>query len=60
MTTSDLVVALAGVTRAFDALRVRYFVGGSAASSAYGMARSTLDVDIVAELEPSHADRLST
>lgn len=58
MTTSDLVAALAGVTSALDALGVRYFVGGSTASSAHGMARSTLDVDIVAELAPAHVDEL--
>jgi len=39
-------------------LGVRHFVGGSVASSAHGIARASLDVDVVAELEPLHVGRL--
>ena len=56
MTESDLVAALRPVADALDALGVRYFVGGSIASSAHGVARASLDADLVAELEPSHVD----
>jgi hypothetical protein len=38
------------VTKAFENLRIPYLVGGSIASALYGVARSTLDVDIVAEI----------
>jgi hypothetical protein len=58
MTESELVAALRPVARAFDVLGVRYFLGGSLASSAHGVARASLDVDVVAELEPRHADAL--
>ena len=58
MTESDLVAALRPVTQAFDALGVRYFLGGSVASSAHGIARASLDADLVAALEPEHVDAL--
>ena len=57
MTESDLVAALRPVADALDALGVRYFVGGSIASSAHGVARASLDADLIAELEPTHVDR---
>lgn len=47
-----LVVAkLAGV---LDALEIRYVVGGSVASSIYGIPRATQDVDIVADMKLSN------
>lgn len=58
MTETDLVAALRPVAEAFDALSVRYFLGGSVASSAHGVARASLDADVIAELEPSHVERL--
>ena len=60
MTESDLVAALRPVADAFDALRVRYDLGGSVASSAHGIARSSLDADLVAAVEPHHVDALVT
>lgn len=42
----------------FENLGVRYAVGGSLASSLAGEPRSTIDVDIVVELEPRHVDAL--
>lgn len=58
MTESDLVSALRPVAEALDALGVRYYLGGSVASSAHGIARASLDADIVAALEPVHVDSL--
>ena len=58
MTDSGLVAALLPVADAFAALGVRYFLGGSVASSAHGIARASLDADVVAALEPVHADAL--
>ena len=54
MRPSDLVETLAPVARALDSLGVRYFVGGSLASSARGIARASLDVDLVADLRTEH------
>lgn len=38
------------VTQTFEDLKIPYLVGGSMASALYGVARSTLDADIVADL----------
>src|SRR5512136_1834062 len=51
---SDLLAALAPVVRTLDDLAVAYYVGGSLASSAHGVARASLDVDLIAALEPVH------
>lgn len=58
MSTPDIHQALLEVVRALDHLGVPYLVGGSVASSAFGMARTTLDADLVAELETSHVSEL--
>ena len=44
------------VVAAFDATRVRYFLGGSVASAVYGEARSTRDIDFVAAMLPHHVE----
>jgi len=46
------------VVRAFEALRVSYFLGGSMASSVHGIYRATADADFVAALRPHHAEPL--
>jgi hypothetical protein len=46
------------VVEALEALGVAYQVGGSVASSALGVARATLDVDLVADLRAEHVARL--
>ncbi|MEM1042498.1 MAG: hypothetical protein AAGI91_07690 [Bacteroidota bacterium] len=52
----DLLNALRPVIAAFERLGVAYFVGGSVASSAYGLPRTTLDVDLVADLKTVHVE----
>lgn len=52
--SEDLVSALGTVKTALETLRIRYFVGGSVASSFHGAMRSTMDVDVVAELRLEH------
>lgn len=54
MSRPDFLEALGPVVEALERLGVPYGVGGSVASSAYGRARSTLDVDVVADLGPEH------
>ena len=44
------------LSKVFDHLGVRYVVGGSVASSVYGIPRSTQDVDVVAELYGKHIE----
>ena len=45
----NLAVTLA-IAEVLDALQVRWFLGGSLASSVHGIPRATLDADIVADL----------
>lgn len=51
--------AMRPVTHALDHLGIRYHVGGSLASSAYGFARSTIDVDLIANIAPGQAHPLA-
>jgi hypothetical protein len=54
----DLLSAIKPVAKVLDKLSVPYYISGSVASSAYGMPRSTLDVDIVADLKFWHVKPL--
>lgn len=54
MSDPDLISALVPVLRVLRDLGVRHFVGGSIASSAHGVARSSVDGDVVAELGTGH------
>ena len=46
------------VTQTFERLGIPYAVGGSLASSLHGVMRSTLDVDIVADVKAEHIQPL--
>ncbi len=54
MSDPELLAALAPVLRVLGDLGVRHFVGGSIASSAHGVARASVDADVVAELASAH------
>jgi hypothetical protein len=56
---SELWDALIPVVEALVALEVPYYVGGSIASSVTGVARATLDADLVATLRSEHAEPLA-
>lgn len=58
MTAADLLAALEPVVRALEELGVRYYVGGSLASSVYGVPRASIDADVIAELESRHVGPL--
>jgi hypothetical protein len=53
MTTEPIAVTLL-VIEALDDLGVRYVIGGSLASALHGVARATMDADLVADLKPQH------
>jgi len=55
---ADALAAMLPVIDEFERLGVPYYIGGSVASSLCGVPRSTLDVDLVADLQPAHVDRL--
>ena len=42
------------VTGVFERLGVPYLIGGSLASTLYGMVRTTQDSDVIAEMRPEH------
>ncbi len=54
MTTSDILAAVTPVVDALDRIGVRNHIAGSVASSVLGVARATLDVDLVADLRSEH------
>ena len=58
MVLGDPLFVVSRISAAFDQLGVRYVVGGSVASSLYGIPRATQDVDVVAELYGKHVDAL--
>lgn len=51
MKTPDILQAIEPVISAFNKLSISYYIGGSIASSIYGIARATMDVDIVADIK---------
>ena len=59
MQSLDAVTPVIPVVTALTQLGVRYYIGGSLAASIYGLARTTLDADLVAKLKPEHAVPLS-
>lgn len=60
MKDSDILKAITPVIKAFEKLSVAYYIGGSVASSAYGLARATLDVDIITALSNHNVNNLVT
>jgi hypothetical protein len=42
------------VTTVFETLGIPYLIGGSLASTLYGMVRTTQDADIIAQMSPEH------
>lgn len=58
MKKPDIIAALDIVIRCFEKFGIAYYIGGSVASSAYGIARSTMDVDLVADIKIPHVNLL--
>ena len=56
---SDPLVVVAKLARIFDGLGIRYLVGGSLASSVYGIPRATQDADFVADVRLSHVELIA-
>ena len=55
---SEPIAVTLRVVQALEALEIRYLIGGSLASTVHGEPRATLDSDLVAELQPQHAQPL--
>jgi hypothetical protein len=54
----DILEAIRPVIEALEQLGIPYYIGGSVASSALGIPRSTLDADIIADIKPKHIQAL--
>jgi len=54
----DIIDVIFRVVSVFEKLGIAYHIGGSLASSAFGIARATLDADIVADIKLEHASQL--
>ncbi|MFZ0455592.1 MAG: hypothetical protein WCE54_07570 [Ignavibacteriaceae bacterium] len=54
MKKNEIIAALEPLIKAFEELKILYYIGGSIASSAYGTARSTLNIDLVTNLLTHH------
>lgn len=57
MLTEPILVTLL-VADAFDALNIPYFIGGSLATAVHGVARATMDVDLVADIQAEQIPQL--
>ena len=53
---SDPLQITLNVAMTFEELGVAYLIGGSLASSFYGVVRSTMDADLVADIQPDHVE----
>ncbi len=53
MLTEPIAVTLL-VVNILDDLAIPYFIGGSLATAVHGIARATMDVDLIADIRPEH------
>lgn len=58
MQANELKKALTSLVPTLDHLDIPYCIGGSVASSVFGLPRSTMDIDIVADIKISHVREL--
>lgn len=59
MIDADLLAAMTPIIEALESLGIEVQVGGSVASSALGVPRTTLDADLVADLRLEHVEPLA-
>ena len=55
MKKPDILAALEPLVEVLEKMVIPYYIGGSLCSSAFGIARATLDVDPVSDLRMEHA-----
>ena len=60
MTAPDDLTSLGPLVHLLDQWNVPYYIGGSVASSAYGVYRTTADADVIADLTMAHVQPLVT
>lgn len=55
-----LIEALGPVAKVLQAMEIKFYIGGSVASSFHGASRSTMDVDLVADFQAKDVDHFVT
>ncbi len=58
MKKPDILEALGPLVKAFTKIGISYYICGSVASSAYGIARATLDIDVVSDIQTQQVHSL--
>ncbi|MEJ2628616.1 MAG: hypothetical protein P8078_08685 [bacterium] len=58
MESANILPVLKSFIHVLDNLSISYYIGGSIASSVFGLPRSTMDIDIIADIQASHIPRL--
>jgi len=58
MQINELFPALGPVVSAFDKIGILYYIGGSISSSIHGIPRTTMDIDIIADIKQNHVEAL--
>lgn len=58
MKTPEILQAVQPVIAALNGLSIPYYIGGSVASSMYGIGRATMDIDLVADIKSCHISTL--
>jgi predicted transcriptional regulator len=58
MENDEIREAVEPVVKALEELGLSYYIGGSIASSVYGTARATMDIDLVSNLKQSNVEPL--
>jgi len=58
MDSANILLVLKPFIKVLDKLSISYYISGSIASSAFGLPRSTMDIDIVVDLQSSHISQL--
>ncbi len=58
MQNTNILSVLKPFITVLDNLSIPYYIGGSIASSVFGLPRSTLDIDIIADIQSAHIPEL--
>jgi hypothetical protein len=59
MAGNPIIEAVTPLLKIFEEVGIRYYAGGSVASSVHGIPRYTQDVDLVAELRPDQIEEIA-
>ena len=58
MKNPEILIAIRPVIKTLERLSIPYYIGGSIASSFFGIARATMDVDIIADIKENQIRNL--